>query len=598
MLDRPRARRRLARRAACLTAAAAILLPGTGLAGMAATQDILPELVFDARAAEHLLNRAGFGASSEEVDAAVERGLVATVDLLLAGPDRPRDPFFAERVSYRNVDPVRRRAELEALAGRDLDELTDEERDDVAREWRRKAIRTDQAQLIAYTEWWLDGLLRGEDPLRDRLTLFWMGYFTSSQEDVKDSHEMILQHRLLRGQALGSFGELLRGIARDPAMLEYLDNDDNKAESPNENFARELLELFTLGEGHYTEADVIDAARAFTGWTDRRGEFRFRNSRHDRGKKRFLGREGKFDGDDILEILHEEPRTASYVCERLIEFLEGTEASPERAERYAQILRENDLELRPVVRALLLDPDFYRDEVVGNRIAGPVDLLVGATQRVGVDPPSRLVAAGCRVLGQRIFYPPNVKGWEGNEGWITTSSFMQRGNLAGVLLGVVAVGELLDEPADEYEAAMGSSTMDGDMSGDEDGASRGPRGARLRDRVMDRIGERFDNLPQNPALRDLTRTESIGWTPRYYLAARLDRVGAADDEAVVDWLLDELLATRVGPATRAEVLGLFSGQREELSLQEGPWVEAGPDVEHLLRRTAHVILSLPEAQLH
>ncbi|MEO0650924.1 MAG: DUF1800 domain-containing protein, partial [Planctomycetota bacterium] len=420
-------------------------------------QDIEP-FEFDARAAEHLLSRAGFGATTDEVEAAVEAGLDATVERLLEGGDRVRDPFWAERLSPKNMSRDERLSEARERrgAGMNLRGMDEEQRREMLRDYVTDQRRDDERQLRSYTDWWIDSMLEGEDPLRDRMALFWHGYFTSSQTDVRDSYELILQAEHLREHALGSFRELLWGVAKSPAMLEYLDNDDNQAGEPNENFARELLEMFTLGEGHYTEADVLEAARAFTGWTDRRGEFRFRRSRHDSSEKTILGQTGRHDGADVLDILLAHQRTPVHVAERLLTYLEGRDPSPERAERYGRILRTNDMVLAPMLEALFKDPAFYREAIVGQRIASPIDLLVGLARRLRVDPPPLLVSRGADLLGEKLFYPPNVSGWDGEEAWITTAMFMRRGNLAGVLLGEVSLAELIspDAPLPGFEPEM------------------------------------------------------------------------------------------------------------------------------------------------
>src|SRR5688572_24967960 len=237
-----------------------------------------------AREAEHLFNRAGFGARPEQVARAVAIGREAAIAELFAGA--VREPFFYE--------PPQRAPREEVLG------LTEEARRRMFAERQRE-----QNQLLhAFAGWWVEQMLDGADPLRERMTLFWHGYFTSSFRDLRDPLAMIGQNELLREHALGRFGDLLRSIVRDPAMLEYLDNDQNRRRNPNENFARELLELFTLGEGNYSEQDVKEAARALTGWVVQRGEDpRLQRRRHDRGTKTILGETGDFGADELVGLL-------------------------------------------------------------------------------------------------------------------------------------------------------------------------------------------------------------------------------------------------------------------------------------------------------
>jgi uncharacterized protein (DUF1800 family) len=541
-------------------------------------------IAFDARAAEHLLNRAGFGATPEEVQAAVEAGLEATVEGLLRGSTRRGDPFFAERLSPFNHSRDERAAALARRAGQDPRDLDADRRRELQREWVRDQRREDERQLLEYTDWWVQQMLDGGDPLRDRLALYWHGYFTSSQEDVRDSFELIQLAEWLRDRGLGPFGELLDGVVRSPAMLEYLDNDENRKRRPNENFARELFELFTLGEGQFSEQDVLEAARAFTGWTDRDGQFVFRGADHDRGPKTVFGQTGNFDGDDVLRLTLAQEQCARHLAAGLLAHFEGRPATEPRLTTYAALLRASDLEIAAFLRALFQDPQFYRPEIVGDRIVGPLELLVGHARRLRVDPPARLVSSGARLLGQHLFHPPNVKGWEGDEAWITTSTLMQRGNLAGVLLGTVSIGDLLEDSDDEgaMEPDVSEPAME-DEGGPRRGAQAPPRGVQA--------------LPRGRALRELAGTERLGFRPRYFLAARLERAGAVRDGEVVDRLLDELLGVAPGPGTREELLAYLTTERTALDLREGDYRAAGADGEHLLRRLAHLILSLPEAQL-
>ncbi len=510
------------------------------LVALAAAGSARPsDFEWDERAAEHLLNRAGFGARGDEVRAAVGAGHEAFVDSLFT--DDAGEPFFAQRFSTRDG----RAALRERLDDMELDERP-EKGSDEARAMRRTMRRDDQRQLAQYEAWWLERMVDGDDPLRERVALFWHGHFTSSMRDVKSSFEMIAQNRLFRELGLGSFRELVHEVARDPAMLEYLDNDANRRGSPNENFARELLELFTLGEGNYTESDVKEIARAFTGWTDRDGEFRFVQQRHDDGEKTIFGRTGRFDGEDVIELVLEQDACARWIAARLLAYFEGRDPSDERVGAYAKILRDADWDVRATLRALFLDPAFYAHEVVGARVASPVDLLVGHARRLDLEPPGALLIAGTRLLGQSLFDPPSVKGWDGGLAWITTSTLMNRGNLAGFLLGVV----------DFQDVASGAPEL----------------------RALRRLADR--------------------WTPRLHLAARARRAGCASDADVVDLLLDELLAIEPSAELRANVLAFYAGERAAAEIEPGAPPADDVRSEELLRRTAHLVLSLPEAQLH
>jgi len=517
-----------------------------------------PELAWNAANVEHLFNRAGFGASLRTIARALKRGPEATLDELLEGEGWIEEPFY-----------TRLRGGVEMRES--MRNMSQEKRDTVKKRMRRE----EAAQVRDFLGWWVERMLSGTDDLRERMTLFWHGHFTSSMQDVKNSHEMILQNKLLRRHALGNFGDLVHAIARDPAMLEYLDNDANRKANPNENFARELMELFTLGEGNYTEDDIKEAARAFTGWSDRMGEFRFSRRQHDSGSKSVLGTRGDLDGDDVIDILLQQQSCSRYISGKLLLYFEGIDPTEDRLARYAALLRREGYEMIPFLRTLFLDPDFYRDEIVGGRVASPIDYLIGSSRRIGLDPPARLVLVGAASLGERLFYPPNVKGWEGGEAWITTGSLMQRGNLAGVLLGQIELTDFLDHDPLEEQTFTRDTTP----------KKRNP--AEIR-RLRKTLG----------VLRELKDVERAGYRPRMNISGQLGRQKAKRDRKIVDTLCEALLGIDVDPTTRQALTKTFGTMREESGIEEGRLDESPRRSEELLRNFAHVMLSLPEAQLH
>ncbi len=521
-------------------------------------------VAWNARCVEHLLNRAAFGASAEELASALELGPEGLVEALVAHGPWIEEPFYG-RI---RVDEELRKA---------WKGLPEEER-----EGRMRAMRKeDREQLGDFLDWWVGRMLAGEDPLRERMTLFWHGHFTSSIEVVRSSYEMIRQNQLLRRHALGSFRELLHGIARDPAMLVYLDNVTSKKENPNENFARELLELFTLGEGHYAEDDVREVARAFTGWGERGGRFRMDSGRHDTGQKRVLGVEGNLDGDDVLDILLEQPACAEHLARELLVYFEGVAPDRQRVQRYARLLRRHEYRFDAVLRELFLDPAFYRKEVVGARVASPLDYLVGAARRLGQEPPGRLVSASAALLGERLLAPPSVKGWEGGRSWITSGTLMQRGNLAGALLGRVKLKQVLGElPQQGIELDEATSVQAGEASmqmSDEQG-----RPEKRRTKLPDEFAE----LRQS------------SWRPALNLTQRLARAGARSEAEMAGTLLSELLAIPVQEELQGRLQGRLEEERAALGLEPGELLDRPELCEPLLRGLAHEILSLPEAQLN
>jgi len=266
-------------------------------------------------------------------------------------------------------------------------------------------------------------------PLTERLTLFWHNHFTSSLKKVKWPPLLYRQNLLFRQMAAGSFRDLLYAVAKDPAMILYLDTRTIHKNRPNENFARELFELFTLGEGHYTEQDIKEAAHAFSAWKiDRHnGMFRIARRQQDTGVKTVLGQTGHFTGDDILALPLNQPSTARYVVAKFWREFISEEPVPEEVDRLAKIFQDNEYQIAPLLRALFTSPHFWASGNRGVLIKSPVDLIVGTTRLFALTiSNTRLLPRLSRQLGQNLFDPPNVKGWPGGTQWITTTTLLDR----------------------------------------------------------------------------------------------------------------------------------------------------------------------------
>jgi uncharacterized protein (DUF1800 family) len=276
---------------------------------------------------------------------------------------------------------------------------------------------------------WVREMLNTPSPLTERMTLFWHNHFTSGQDKVQYPQLMARQNLLLRRHALGNFGELLHDIAKDPAMLLYLDGASNRKGKPNENFAREVMELFTLGEGRYTQRDVAEAARAYTGWSldpDTQA-YVWRANQHDDGEKTVLGQTGAFNGDDVLDILLARPETATFVTTKLWrEFISDT-PDPARIEPIAARFRASGYDIEVALRGLFLGDAFWSDDHRGVLVKSPVEFVIGAVRAfdVGYDDTAPFVAQ-IRTLGENLFAPPNVKGWPGGAAWINSSTLLGR----------------------------------------------------------------------------------------------------------------------------------------------------------------------------
>jgi len=358
--------------------------------------------------ARHLLARAGFGPTQAEVEEFARLSREAAVARLLDGTRSEAQtpaPGWADRFSR----PPR------------LKDLSEEEKKALRRELIEKSLEL--------RGWWYREMLATSSPLTERMTLFWHNHFVSSQQKVKSPVLMYRQNVLLRRHALGNFGELLHAVAHDPAMVVYLDSVSNQKGKPNENFARELMELFTLGEGRYTEEDVREAARAFTGWSLDRdtGNFRFYPRRHDGGSKTVLGQTGRFDGDQVIELLLARPETAERIATKLWREFVSTTADAREVRALAARLRASNYELKPVLRVLFTSEAFYAPANRAALIKSPVELIVGTLRSFEISPANTVPAVlAARRLGQDVFAPPNVKGWPGGEAWINSNTLLAR----------------------------------------------------------------------------------------------------------------------------------------------------------------------------
>jgi uncharacterized protein (DUF1800 family) len=296
----------------------------------------------------------------------------------------------------------------------------------------------DAADPAALKAWWLYRMYWGPDPLGERLTLLWHDHFATSNAKVNDLAAMRRQNETFRDKARAPFGELLTAVVHDPALLVWLDAPANRRGQPNENLARELMELFTLGIGHYTETDVKEAARALTGWGVSRGAFRDRPPDHDDGDKTLLGRTGRWRGEDLVGLLLEHPATSRRLAWRLSRWLLGEGGVDAAAlDALAAGLRAHALDVGWAVETVLRSRAFFAEANLGTRVIGPAEYVVGVARALECfDPPpsSLLLAEWCGRLGQDLFYPPNVGGWPGGRDWLTTQGIIGRANYAAAVV--------------------------------------------------------------------------------------------------------------------------------------------------------------------
>jgi uncharacterized protein (DUF1800 family) len=351
--------------------------------------------------AGHLFRRAGFGANLERLREAVRDGHRATLDRVIQG-----ESGADERSDFLN--------NLGAMVAR-------------------------KDNIYELRGWWLYAMLHTKHPLREKMTLFWHNHFVSSSAKVQRAELMFRQNRLLRQHALGKFGLFLLAVSKDPAMLVYLDSNSNVKGKPNENYAREVMELFSLGVGNYTEQDIREAARAFTGWHSDGEEYEFNARLHDDGKKTVFGKTGNWNGDDILKFCLEQPCAATYLVRKLYGYFISEAQKPPEAllEPLADQFRKSDYDIARLVKTVLCSRHFFSEHAYRQRIKSPVEFAVGLVNAAVV--PSALaegrVAQEALInrvegMGQSLFAPPNVKGWPGGKNWLNTSTVLARHNFA------------------------------------------------------------------------------------------------------------------------------------------------------------------------
>jgi uncharacterized protein (DUF1800 family) len=371
--------------------------------------------------AAHLYRRAAFGADRAELLEAERIGLDATLELVLNG--RPQADQIQEVLD--DVGPV-------ALA------------------------RDDNGAVIR--NWWVYTILYTRHPLREKMTLFWHNHFATSIAKVQSDDKMFQQNRLLRTHALGKFGPFLQAMSKDPAMLIWLDSNSNVKAHPNENYGRELLELFSLGVGNYTEKDIREAARAFTGWHTTPAGFRFSAREHDDGVKTVLGQTGRWDGADVVRIVLNQPAAARFIVRKLYrDFIsENERPSDQFIEPLCRHFRDSDYDIARLVRTMLSSRRFFSEHAFRQRIKSPAEYVLGAVRTVyrlydeddaNYRPlPHQLLGPKLAAMGQSLFAPPNVKGWPGARAWLNTSTMLERDNFAAALaLGTLWTGALTSD---------------------------------------------------------------------------------------------------------------------------------------------------------
>jgi uncharacterized protein (DUF1800 family) len=375
--------------------------------------------------AAHLLNRAGFGGSPAEIQKLADLGPDQALSSLLDYekiPDPTPNPDWAKP----NPEEIQKfRAAIRTG--------TPEEKKAAQQEQQRQ----NQRRMLELRGWWLQRMAHGPRPFQEKMVLFWHGHFATSVEKVRNPYFMWRQNELFRRLATGNWQQLLLAAGKDPAMLVWLDQAQSRQNHPNENFAREVMELFALGEGHYTEKDITEAARALTGWSlePLEEKYLYRGRIHDEGDKTIFGQTGNFNGDEFIAMIVAQPQAARFITAKIWNYFAGQMPSEELNTELAAVFRANGNNFKPFLRVLFRSADFYSDSVIRNQVKSPVQWLVGSVRMLECELPPPIVSWGMlRQLGQDLFAPPNVKGWDGGVTWISTNTLLTRYNDAQSLV--------------------------------------------------------------------------------------------------------------------------------------------------------------------
>jgi uncharacterized protein (DUF1800 family) len=408
--------------------------------------------------AAHLLERAGFGGTPEEIQRLADMTPEQAVRHLVRYQDVDNSqlqPFDESGIFGPGIDPFppsrpattdQAKAKGEAL-GVKVKPAGNRRMQPVVNKffyWLR-ASRL-ETQRVAY--WWANRMLTTNRPLEEKMALFWHGHFANNEEKVRDYRKMLQQLELFQRDATGNFRDLMISVGEDPAMLAFLDAGVNVKGAPNENFAREIMELFTMGVGNYSEKDIREAARAFTGWNFVDLKFQMNPAQHDDAVKTVLGQTGNFDGVAVIDVILQQPVTAEFMAAKLYRFFVRQDITPETKKALGDVLRKNNYEIAPLLETMFLSKDFYSPPSYATHIKSPVELVVSTYKKLGLRqvpgvPDFNEVTA---TLGQHLFYPPTVAGWAQGRAWITPGLLIERGNFAQD----VVFPDIAYIPADRY----------------------------------------------------------------------------------------------------------------------------------------------------
>ncbi len=592
-----------------LLALGAVIAVGADASGPAQWQnDLTPIAAADWNYdfAAHLLERAGFGGTPEEIQALAKMTPAQAIARLVrfegtdvsglppfdeSGIHDPGlEPFPPSRPAVTDLAKEKGEAlgiKVKPSGNRRLQPIVDE-----FFYWLRASVL--ETNRVSY--WWANRMVDSPRPLQEKMALFWHGHFASNEAKVRDYRKLLAQLQLFQKMGTGNFRDLTAAVAQDPAMLSFLDAGVNVKGASNENFAREIMELFTMGVGNYTEKDIREAARAFTGWNFVDTKFVVNKDQHDDGEKTFLGKTGHFDGVDVIDIIMQQPATADYIAGKIYRYFVRQDLSPELQKKLGAQFRQSHYEIAPLLQTIFLSRDFYSPASVGTQIKGPVELAVSTYRKLGLKsvPGVPDFNSATSALGQQLFSPPTVAGWAGGQSWITPGLLLERANFARDILfpdisflppdrytgggEVRRVAERIREGMDISSATQDDTKMDRAESNknadrDEDFNTRygSFRGSQL-------AIERVKPIPRDTAQVSLSK-----------MVLAQDPKNTAQ---VVDYLIHRFMPVAPDEATRQKLIAFLNKELGTTDISA-----AKTYLEDPLRLVLHLIMSQPEYQL-
>jgi hypothetical protein len=604
-------------RFACLafTGIALALLPGAStaqLAGLASWQDDLTPITntnWNYETAAHLLERAGFGGTPAQIEALAVLSPKAAVNSLVnfdSANNRHLQAFEHSGIHDAGLEPFPPSRPATTKLAIDTGEALGVR---VKPEGNRRLqpvvnkffywLRASRLETNRVAYWWADRMVASTNPLQEKMALFWHGHYAINESKVRDYRKLLNELELFHEMGTGSFRDLMVAVAQDPAMLSFLDAGVNLKGAPNENFAREIMELFTMGVGNYSETDIREAARAFTGWNYVDLDFVINEDQHDNDIKNFLGHSGNFDGVEIIDLIMEQPVTAEYIASKIYRFFVREELSQTLAEELGNTLRDADYDVATLLASIFISKDFYSAPSVGSQIKSPVQLAVSTYRKLGLESapgvPDFNQATGA--LSQSLFRPPTVAGWAGGRSWMTPGLLLERGNFARDVLfpDINFVPPDRVNGSSEIRSVADRIRQGLDITSATQPSSLGEGGIMAESNMMADRDEEFN-----------TRYGSFrGWqmaiervipiprhTARLNLSKMLDENGVENTSEAVDYLLARFMRVQPASSTRSMLINFLDEDLGTTSI-----TEAQSYMEDSLRLVLHLIMSQPEFQL-